>query len=229
MLHWYNYYRISKAVPNADYPEDYDKNKKPEKDYDFDAYRGLKKVDKRLTQEDADQIAKDHPNLSYIKNQNGQFGVAYDIGDGKVMKLSTDSEENFNAKKIIKEQKQRGGSLSYIVHVYDITRRSDGIDQIIIEKVIPLTQQERYIYDRLWYLANNADTFGDYKNLFSNWSKTYGGDITQDIDEFLLAMFNLSKELERNGVEDTDAHSDNVGYRNDGSLVILDLGAIAYA
>lgn len=80
-----------------------------------------------------DKIIKKFTNKPYIKlGRGGYFGVAYDIGDNKIIKFTKDKTEAINSIKIL------GKNNNHLANVYDVkkyTQNENTIYVIVLEKL----------------------------------------------------------------------------------------------
>ena len=166
-------------------------------------------IDQGLTQPQADQINKDHPNMHFLGR--GQAGLAYGYNDpNKVVKLTRDGLEAERAKVLV------GQPATCHVQVYDVQEAGQGVWKLVIEKVRPLTPDEIEAFD-LIHLAN----YDGRKIKQQDFAHLDFSPV--QIKNFISQYQGLCKCLRAAGVSDEDAQGDNLGRRN-GQLVLLDVG-----
>jgi len=157
------------------------------------------------------------------------MGIAYDIGDNKILKVSIDFTEFDAAKQLLKKP------LDTHVAVYEVNEK---YFYIIIEKIKPLTDIEKEVYYVLFQIYSqfflhkqlNIETFvqqiqkvkhrKDLKNLLT----------TNELYSLIPPFVNFINKLKKYGLEPShlDIHDDNVGIDKNGNIKILDLGMSLY-
>lgn len=184
----------------------------------------------------------------------GQMGIAFDAGNGKVLKVTTDRSEATSSNKIV------GKNYNHIVRIEDTFRfkTSDGskIYGIVQEKLTPLSDQERREVDDAFDLIREKENLLKTiatkswehlkQELFDEISKEVAGEIgiPETSPAFqnkvrkvsmrkhsyivsLLEKYKISemmKELRNAKIEFADYHSGNIMKRGN-DYVINDLGA----
>lgn len=152
----------------------------------------------------------------------GAFGVVYDIGNNKVVKITTDRAEIG----FLKHRKKNKINHPFLINVYDVEFL--GKTAIIeMEKIIPLSEKEKQIY--------NLARYEDYKKKESMTPKSfqkakdrgYGAMESWRREQMRKSDF-YKKSYEFYGLVkkhklNNDAHSNNVGIRSNGDLVLLDM------
>ncbi|MHB8407977.1 MAG: 2'-5' RNA ligase family protein [Acidiferrobacterales bacterium] len=99
-------------------------------------------VDK-IIQMNAAPLAKKGINVHNLKRLgNGMDGIAYDVGNGKVLKVTVDADEANT------DHGLKGKSLHHVVKIFDVWRFKvpDGSKEIfgvLEEKLVPLSEQEK--------------------------------------------------------------------------------------
>ena len=172
----------------------------------------------------------------------GTFGVAYDIGDGKVLKITRDKLEAITSHTLV------GKSYPSIVKIFDVFKFKDGGAKpyygLIQEKLTKLTNTEKdafdvaviMLYEVLGLSSNGAPgrAFVDLKG--SDWDSwkdfireeaQEGGnqDIAEDALDGLesVGMKDIADDLHAAGVKFLDYHVGNIMKRGS-QFVIIDLG-----
>lgn len=223
-------YRIALPIPFEN--EVYENIKSDEDElgpYGYYDQYGADKLDKRYSREKVDYIQSKFPNAKPIGN--GAFGIAYDIGDNKVLKITTDSSEISIANSL------KNKSNPAYVKVYDVNRE---YSYIILEKVTPLNTEEMRVFD--FFVDMDKELDGDVCGIYDDdlideigYFEPYG-DVEKATKEDILLMsqkFLISQvesycsfllKLKKNMVTTYDLHGKNVGKRINGEICILDLG-----
>jgi tRNA nucleotidyltransferase/poly(A) polymerase len=188
----------------------------------------------------ADRIAlqiKDRMNLPRLERiKGGEFGVAYDIGNGMVLKITKDTTEAAENSVLI------GKPLKYIAQPYkvlSIKSRSGDIPEthaIILEKL--KTDPERFkrlfqridvafnqimdtgITDAIEYYIGKWDNGKVDRNKIENYLKKNPEDAG-----FFYGLVNIGREALNYGVESMDyLNYENLGYKKNGALGFFDVG-----
>jgi len=168
---------------------------------------------------------------------HGFFGVAYDIGDDKILKITSDNSEAAENLKLI------GKPLKYIAQPYNVYKvESTSPDfpktyAIILEKLKTDAPYFKRMYDRLDYAFK---TFFDtnYKDVLEAY--LYGHQFDHDIEktefehyfkknsedaDFFFSILRIAEELDKYGVETAEYYSeDNLGYKKSGAIALFDVG-----
>lgn len=175
----------------------------------------------------------------------GSYGVAYDIGNGKVLKITKDTSEAKSSNLI------KGKNTKHIVKVFDVwkfpkVKNKDDFFGIVLEKLMPLSSGEK----REWRNAENEfDKIVQEKDFITrvaghDWEyfkeladvkveTLYEEDELEEKREELeeaidrLENFQIHQmvdELKNLGVTFHDYHSGNIMKRSIGEYVVIDLG-----
>lgn len=161
----------------------------------------------------------------------GYFGIAYDIGNGKVAKLTSDKREK------IMGEIQMKNNLDAFVKVYDIMEYEDkSFDILITEKVKVLekTKAGRFnLIQKMIFSRNDGFLISDaYLNTMTPQTEA-DKEVAMSFDklssekELIKDMFSLMSRLKRIGTSNKfiwECHGENVGYNQSGELVVLDFG-----
>jgi hypothetical protein len=204
--------------------------------YEVDNKKINESLDIKLANEVALEVAqiKGFNEPKYLGS--GNFGVAYDIGDGKVLKITTDhTEANENIGLL-------GKPLKYIAkpfNVYKIESESGRVDddtyaivleklQTDVEKFTKLRQRLDYAFGKILDLSL-ADVLADYVADYIN-----PGDMRRieaymkknPIDaEFFYSLIHIADEAKSYGVDSIDyINPKNLGYMPSGAIGFFDVG-----
>ena len=226
-----NWYKQSLALPRVE-------NEYP----DPNQYSGLSYLDQVLTPEHAEKLSE--PGLNYLAS--GFYGSAFTFNDKDIVKKYTSDEvEARTAQNVLK--KQTGNQpLSGVVFVYSVKDLSEDIlvnnrqikknprvrdrhntlFEITIEKVTTLSWDQKKIFsDSFWSMYNymrespNLMDFEIINYLFKKDRKDFEYDFLHMLIEFI-------RVLNGNNYTVRDIHENNLGIRNQDTIVILDLGSI---
>ena len=168
---------------------------------------------------------------------DGLFGVAYDIGDDKILKITSDNSEAHENLKLV------GKPLRYIAQPYRVFELNtpDGQKQmyaIILEKLEQNKPFLKKMYDRADYIFRNI-----FKTNIRDAALSYIDGYTNDDDpidkkqvdnyfkknpqdgEFFFGLVRIAEELQELGIESYDFfNTDNLGYKKNGALGFFDVG-----
>lgn len=98
----------------------------------------LNELDLKLGDELTNKILNKFTKNKPIKlGEGGNFGVAYNIGDGKVLKITKDKTEAINSKKLI------GKTTQHLANIYEVKfiKSNDNIFYIIILEMLDTTSE----------------------------------------------------------------------------------------
>jgi hypothetical protein len=183
---------------------------------------GPERIDNKYTKKQVKNIEQQFPNAKPIGF--GGMGIAYDIGDNKILKVTIDETELDSATRLMEKP------LDTHANVYQVNEQNG---YIILEKLTPLTRSEKQIYTllhrtRFWQNKQNKIVTNreqlieyiksiNYEHEFSNTQETFN--LMDKIIQFV-------SKLIKNGLTPhlLDIHKDNVGFDNNGNMKILDLG-----
>jgi len=169
---------------------------------------------------------------------HGFFGVAYDIGDNRVLKITSDNSEAYENLKLI------GQPLKYIAQPYRVFEVKSDVNPdakktyaIILEKLKPNTAYFKRMYDRLDYVFKKIFKI-NYKHVFEmyQYNEEEVGDVKKnDVDnyfkkntedaEFFFSILRIEEELQKYGIESVDYYNaENLGYKPSGVIGFFDVG-----
>jgi predicted metal-dependent HD superfamily phosphohydrolase len=163
--------------------------------------------------------------INYL--DSGFFGSAFDIGENKILKITTDKSEALNAKKI------KGKDTHFIAKVYDVRGfKFEGVEYyfIILEKVQTDFEYLNGIIENLisWFDENNDEDFIDFitGSKFENL-KEIEVDLYNDnkqLYNYFTNFVELKKELIKYNITSSDfINGTNLGFRGK-RIVAFDLG-----
>lgn len=154
-----------------------------------------------------------YPNLRYIGS--GANGIAYETGNGTVLKMTKFWNEYYVAKNLIEKP------VNCIVKIYKV-HNIIGVYFIEMEKTKVLDQDLKNavddFYGKLWSRTKSLDEIlneiNDRYTIIGNKQQL----------KVINDYYNLIKCLRYYGYLTDDTHGENVGYNNEGKLVLFDLG-----
>lgn len=163
-------------------------------------------------------IEKRYPNAKRLGS--GTNGVAFDIGNNKVLKVTKDTSEAIFAAKYL------GHDFMHIAQVYAIdilykkivnSKNSSHIWGIILEKVDPLSEKDTILVNKIIneYLYSEDSEDSENSEDSEDSEKKYF------IKKQLISLIN---ELKSQSFGIDDIYADNLGWDSNGNLVVLDLG-----
>jgi len=246
MINWYEIIKLSMALPRAeDYPKPHgDKEYGSDENEDSIQYLRynpwtIESINRVLKKTD---IIEKYGPLKYLGS--GTEGIAYLTSDGKVIKITFDRTELEAARSIMEYQSLFDGQIPHIVTIYDANQipetemhnNRDILYYILSEKVIPLDGEEKKIVQNiLSQFFDNQSKAIYYDNKTLNLIKrdmvlkiNKNGELLFDINLYsnifdkIFKMTNyLNKEI---GMTMGDLHADNIGKRESGEYVLMDIG-----
>jgi len=190
--------------------------------------------DRKLADEIAPLIAeKFNLTLQYI--DSGENGVAYDAGNGKVLKITGDKSEAVENLKLI------GKKLNYIAQPYvvlKITSKNKQMPEtyaIILEKLQTNVNEFERLIDRMNFAFKKILGI-DYYDVILHY--TDQPDFSVDDDkvnaylkknpqdaEFFYGIVRIAEELKKYDIESVDyINPKNLGYKPSGALAFFDVG-----
>ena len=221
--------KIAMPFPEAKYPKNF-KERNPELENRFEDEIDIGPY--------TDENGKEKGKAKYLGK--GMRGIAYDIGSNKVIKVSPSSYEYEIAKKIMELQEGHGGPLPCVVNIYGVEKVSDVAYKITSEKVRRFNAKERSLYDnsynillhvignfvdKLYFEAvSEKELIDGIKKYREKRLKGRNTEITPEIEEMMFKLLKFIKCLSAYRLPQHDLHNENVGFREDGSLVLLDIG-----
>lgn len=253
-------YRIQEMmnkITNEDFT-DYGELSNPQKlEKDFQKYmssdepRGVGKIHKSIGDNLGEIINTLKQDFGFKKIKyvgEGHFGMAFDVGNNKILKLTGNEDEVRGIKKVL------GKDIPGVVHYYDVKHYpSSNVYAILMDKVKPLSKKEETIYTVIYYIGSrnsDSDFWDRYDNLkevdYDNEEYHFTRDglldeivdrlefpIPEDelpsfeIDENDLVNYideyrELLTTLESNNVPTEDLHGGNIG-RKDNKLIHFDV------
>lgn len=150
--------------------------------------------------------------LSYLGS--GDFGEAYSIGDGRVLKMTSSKNEFSLAKQM--EDKDIP-VLNSIAKIY----KTDIINNqmlIILEEL----EEDSHIEDLYYELQNYLDEQGLPVQYIDNLD-TDEMEISDELQSFMNDLDDIIRAYRYLGVEASDIRPENMGYSKDGKLKAFDI------
>lgn len=154
----------------------------------------------------------DPGDLSYLGS--GDFGEAYSIGDGRVLKMTSSKNEFSLAKQM--EDKDIP-VLNSIAKIY----KTDIINNqmlIILEEL----EEDSHIEDLYYELQNYLDEQGLPVQYIDNLD-TDEMEISDELQSFMNDLDDIIRAYRYLGVEASDIRPENMGYSKDGKLKAFDI------
>jgi len=157
--------------------------------------------------------------LQYKNIGSGQFGTAFMLKSGKVLKLTSDMLEAMTAYYLSDKNTE------FVVNYYDVRRIVGSKDKnlyvIIMDYAEPVKMSEKEKY--LWYLDEkylDCDVDEFIKNMNYPWKITEN--VISYLKHFWYNMIGMLQELKELGIKNADIHSDNLGMIN-GKMILFDV------
>src|SRR5690554_3587005 len=174
--------------------------------------------------------------LKYLKS--GEYGDAYNIGNNKVLKLTTDKSEALESQKI---KGKINKHLADIYNVYEVNYTIAGDNKKIYVILLEFLDVDKdrftdYIKNINEYFRDKTDTIildiiDDYhfnRNVYNNEYKEHVQEFLKlgnEESRFLEDFLNIIDELKTNNMNTADyVNMGNLGYKKNGKLGYFDLG-----
>jgi tRNA nucleotidyltransferase/poly(A) polymerase len=188
--------------------------------------------------ETADKIANEVARIKGLSRPQylgaGYFGVAYDIGNNQVLKITSDNSEAFENMELL------GKSLQYIAQPYNVYRVKSSSEKlpptyaIVLEKLKTdksfdaRMKRLKYAFEKILNIGVGAAILtyvnGNNGYVDTNKIEKYLAKNPQDM-EFFNALLNIAKELKKYGIESVEyTNADNLGYTKNGDIGLFDVG-----
>lgn len=153
-------------------------------------------------------------NLS-LKEQlgNGQWGIAFLLSDGNVLKATTDPSETYNAIKL-KDKK-----LENVTAIFDIDTY-ENIGLILQERIYTEKEGLRELYENTELKLSKGDQ--SFCSLDFELLKEYEVSLTKEEEKLAKELFNGINEIYRNGGSAEDVAYDNIGINKNNEYVLFD-------
>lgn len=172
---------------------------------------------------------------------SGDFGSAFSLESGKVLKITSDSNEVIIAKKLTKNK----NLFKHIMNYYNVGQINDELYFILMDQITPLSFYERKIVNYTYksilqfsksfytsvmgenFVENTKALFNKKRFLNRNFLDRYDNKEIEEMKQFALSLIpdikKIAKELKLHGIEQCDFHGGNLGWDKNHNLVIFDL------
>lgn len=212
-MSWFDIHRRQAVKTAKDMPVPFgERDKRPINQDKIKGRKGSDFIDvimHDVTREDEENA---FPDMKYL-NQ-GNRGIVYDLGNGKVLKYVFERNEYETALYI------QQNPIPCAVRIFDVqmVQKGDGnVYRIISEKLLPLKRKKDIdIINKLRDFIKPIITqkgLGGFKSIPSNIRNGVAAD-----------YLDMCHCLVSRGYSISDAHGENVGYNSEGNLVLMDLG-----
>jgi hypothetical protein len=199
----------------------------------------LRQMDLDITQDTANNVSKQHPDLSFI--DNGQYGAAYTTSNpNTVVKITRDRTEFIAAQRLMKTPSPCIVGVKSAVEIQGPNEYDPDTEhyyKLELERVQPLSKQDRGVVDELVYYV----AYGRIKTLEYILKQKVAGmewrdppptqeqyaTMTQNITRLYGPYQQMLNCINAAGFSPNDCHGNNVGWTTDGRMVLLDLGGIS--
>jgi hypothetical protein len=206
LMNWYQILKSAMPLPDAlGYPANVDPFRLPV---------GIKRLDKAFSQEQADQITNDHPDLNYLGA--GIDGIAYTNSDPeKVVKITHNRNEADMAKSLI------GKHLPCCIQIYSVDwlptqTLAYSAWKIVSEKVSQIPKDEYGMFREALACTDQNET----DEYLKDRHQKLGPEFSRLVDE----CKQLLECLKANRMPVKEVMAVNLGRRANGQLVLLDVG-----
>jgi hypothetical protein len=147
----------------------------------------------------------------------GSYGTAYDIGKGRVLKITTDEVEAGIANYILSLKK----NFKHIAKIYDVFTTKElkrsGYFFIVMKMYEPLDDIDQEEFDEA---ASIYDNGGDVKEETEGTNATW----RRKVRKYYPMVKAIDEECRKVKILAGDIHSGNVGWDKNGNLVLFDIG-----
>lgn len=200
-------------------------------------FSGVDRLNRRMPEEIARSESSKYPGMQFLGA--GGIGTAYDIGNGQVIKYTTDEYEAKSAINIQHCQEQGGCGWAAKVHYVNRVFQKpldpvnpydtqEHIYAIIMEKLQLLDEIESRIikdlnYDSFRLAHANEDTVNNIVNKKVNLFTKFDMD-AQQIETIVRQFIAFVQNLVQDGADIGDVKPTNMGKKTDGNYAMLDLG-----
>jgi hypothetical protein len=150
--------------------------------------------------------------LSYLGS--GDFGKAYSIGDGRVLK-NTSSKNEFNLAK-----QMEGKDIPVLNSIAKIYKTDIINNQMLI--ILEELEEDSHIEDLYYELQNYLDEQGLPIQYIDNLD-TDEMEISDELQSFMNDLDDIIRAYRYLGVEASDIRPENMGYSKDGKLKAFDI------
>ena len=150
--------------------------------------------------------------LSYLGS--GDFGEAYSIGDGRVLK-KTSSKNEFNLAK-----QMEGKNIPVLESIAKIYKTDIINNQMLI--ILEELEEDSHIEDLYYELQNYLDEQGLPIQYIDNLD-TDEMEISDELQLFINDLDDIIRAYRYLGVEASDIRPENMGYSKDGKLKAFDI------
>lgn len=188
----------------------------------------VKKIERGLEDAVVPIIEQMFPNAKFLGS--GAFGLVYDIGNEKVMKITNDSSEAYLA------ASYKNKNLKHTVKIHDIILLSDRIVKdlggeksltvwgMIYEKVSPFPPKAKFVFDL--EREYGYEVLSDYDHLMQKYREFFNArpsGIQKKYAKNIVEMWNYFLD---NDLAPWDLSVKNLGLNSNGEIVLLDLGML---
>jgi len=154
----------------------------------------------------------DEDSLSYLGK--GEYGEAYSIGDGKVLKITTSENEFEIAQKL---ENDSSPVIDSFAKIYK-TEIVDNSKLIILEEL----EQDSHIED-LYYELENYLTEQVLSIQYMGHLDMDELEISEELQNFINDIEDIVRAYRYLGIEASDIQPDNLGYSKEGKLKAFDI------
>lgn len=151
-------------------------------------------------------------NLNYLGS--GEYGEAYSIGDGRVLKITTSNSEFEIAQQL---ENDSAPVLESFAKIYK-TEIIDNSKLIILEELNQTSKIENLYYELESYLNEQGLSIQYVGHL-----DTDEIEISEKLQNFINDIEDIVRAYRYLGIEASDIQPDNLGYSNDGKLKAFDI------
>jgi hypothetical protein len=145
---------------------------------------------------------------------SGDFGEAYSIGDGRVLK-QTSSKNEFNLAK-----QMEGKDIPVLNSIAKIYKTDIVNNQMLI--ILEELEEDSHIEDLFYEIQNHLDEQG-LPIQYIDYLDTDEIEISDELQSFMNDLDDIIRAYRYLGVEASDIRPENMGYSKDGKLKAFDI------
>lgn len=175
-------------------------------------YKLLLKEDSKSLEQFYEENGINEDNLSFLGK--GDFGIAYSIGDGRVLK-KTNSKTEFEIAKQLENNNAK------VLNAFAKIYKAEIVDNkmLIILEELDTDSSIEYLYFELQDLLEEQGLPMQYLDNLD----TGEVQISDELSSFMSDMSDIIRAYRYLGIEASDIRPENLGYAEDGTLKAFDI------
>ena len=186
-------------------------------------YKLLLKEESKSLEQFYEENGINEDDLSYLGK--GDFGTAYSIKDGRVLKITSSKNEFEIAQELEKDDAPVLNAFAKIYKTDIVEEKLKNNTDIIVKKYLIILEEldtDSSIEDLYYELQNLLEPQGlpiqylDYLDIGEE-------QISDELDSFMSDMSDIIRAYRYLGIEASDIRPENLGYAEDGTLKAFDI------